>query len=162
MATIAEFCASEGNAPGLKRKLYITCDGEVATIPAPAADTHKITGNVTMETATPANVFLEWHFGKEDQEFKSVEGENGEWATTFKIFVPKLKDTTSYTLNNHGGDNNIVIVEDMNGKRRLIGEKLNGCTLKVTEQTNPRNGYIVEGSWTSGYSPYFYEGTIPV
>lgn len=164
LATIPKFCGGV-NAPGLDRKLAIACGDDVATIPA-AVD-HVISTAITMRAAdsaasppTTAGVFFGWNFAKEDQEFTSEKDDNGLWKTVVKIFVPKLAAMTSNILNNVNGDDKISIVKDRNGAQRLIGSLTEGCSVKVKEQTNPKNGYVVEILWESSHSPYFYTSTI--
>lgn len=166
VAAIEAFCGGL-NANGLDRTLNITCEEELLAIPAPATDTHKITSAITYRAAATgppavaAGKFYQWSFSKEDQTFTSDRDEaTGLWKTEVKIFVPKLQDTTSYTLNGLTGDNLVAIVKDRNGKSRLVGALGNGANLKVKEQTNPKNGYEVVIMWESAYSPYFYESTI--
>lgn len=166
VAAIEAFCGGL-NAPGLDRQLNLTCEDELLAIPAVASNTHKITTPITYRAsatgppAVAAGKFYKWNFSKEDQSFSSERDEaTGLWKTEVKIFIPKLEDTTSYTLNGLTGDNIITIVKDRNNKSRLIGAIGNGASLKVKEATNPKNGYEVTIMWESAYSPYFYESTI--
>jgi hypothetical protein len=168
VAAIEAFCGGL-NAPGLDRMLHLTCEDELLAIPAPGTGTHKITTPITYRAAatTPvviaAGKFYKWGFSKEDQSFTSDRDEaTGLWKTECKIFLPNLEDIKSYILNGLTGDNIITVVKDRNGKQRLIGALGNGASLKVKEQTNPKNGYEATIMWESAYSPYFYESTLTV
>ena len=171
---IPSFCGGV-NAPGLNRQLRIACGEDVVSIDAAVG--HKITTKITVRpavvavaanpsatppvvavAAVPAGKFYTWNFAKEDQEFSSERDENGLWKTAVKIFIPKMEAAKSDVLNNSTGDDKITVVQDRNGRWRLIGSDTEGCTIKVKEQTNPKNGYVVEIMWESSHSPYFYEG----
>lgn len=165
VATIDIFCGGI-NAPGLDRMLSITCEDELLAIPAPAANTHKITADITYRAAVTgppavaAGKFYRWYFSKENSSFTSERDENGLWNTEVKIFIPKLQDTTTYTLNGLTGENQVSVVPDRNGKARLVGALGNGAMVKVKETTDPKNGYEVTITWQSAHSPYFYEGDL--
>jgi hypothetical protein len=173
---IEKFCGGV-NAPGLDRLLQIACGEHVFSIPN--ATGHRITSDIRLRPAVAAvaanpsavpptaavaavtkGVMYQWNFAKEEQSFESVQDDNGLWKTTVKIFIPKLEAEKSNVLNNSTGDDKITIVKDRNGKSRLIGSLTEGCSIKVKEQTNPKNGYVVEILWESAHSPYFFEGTI--
>lgn len=171
LGNIQKFCGGV-NAPGLDRQLTIMCGEDVTNIPN--ASGHKITGNIGLRAAVPADATATppvvavpkgnaytWNFAKEDQEFISEQDDNGLWKTTAKIFIPKMDAEKSNVLNNSTGDDKIILVKDRNGKVRLIGSSSEGCSVKVKEQTNPKNGYAVEIHWESSHSPYFYEGAQP-
>jgi hypothetical protein len=167
MAAIEDFCGG-GNVAGLTRRLYATCEDQIASIAAPTADTHTVP-TITMRAsavgppAVTAGKFFTWHFSQKDQDFKSSRNEeSGAWETEVKIFVPKLEDSKSFMLNGIDGENNIFIVEDNNNKKRLVGELNNGATVLPVEQATPKNGYVITIKWTSAHSPYFYGGSVTV
>lgn len=165
VGTIAAFCGGV-NAPGLDRQLSITCEDQIAAIPAVETNTHTIADNITYRSAVTgppaiaAGKFFKWGFAKEGGSYESERDDNGLWNTLVKIFVPKLEAGKTYTLNGMTGDNNIALVPDRNGEIRLIGSKTNGCTVKVKETTDPKNGYEVQITWQSSHAPYFYTGTV--
>lgn len=151
------------NAGGVKPILHITCEDEVSSI---AAATDHAVDTITMRAydAGPPEVtkgyFRRWYPSRKDADFKSTQNEeSGMWETEFKYFIPKQTSTKANVLNNLGEDNNIAVVTDMNGALRIVGELENPCDVKVEEVTTPKNGYIVTGKWTSGYSPYFFTGS---
>jgi hypothetical protein len=172
---IEKFCGGV-NAPGLDRQLQVMCGEHVKSIPD--AVKHEV-GNIGLRpyaaaivanpSATPPILAspavtkgeaFTWNFAKEDQSFESDQDDNGLWKTKVKIFVPKLEAVKSDVFNNATGDDKIVVVKDRNGKKRLIGSTSEGCSIKVKEQTNPKNGYVIEMDWESSHSPYFFTGTI--
>jgi hypothetical protein len=89
-----------------------------------------------------------------------VDGENGSWLHTMKFFINKQQPGITYILNGSVGGEYIVVPKDRNNQQRLLGELDNGCTIKIKEQTNPKNGYEVTLEWESNYLPYYYTGTI--
>lgn len=164
---IDQFCGGV-NAPGLDRILYMTCEGQVDTVPDADAGTHTISTDLSMRPydagppVVEAGIFYTWYFSKEDMSFTCTRDENGEWTTEVKVFVLQLSSEKTYVLNGMTGDNQICIVKDRNGKQRLIGAVGNGCMVNVKEQTNPKNGYEVTITWKSAHAPYYYTGTIAV
>lgn len=154
VAAIDAFCGT-ANAPMLDRKLYITTAAKVSAIASASA--HVVSTDITMVSTM---VFYAWNFSKEESSFESIQDENGMWQTTVKIFIEKLASATSNILNGMNGDNYIAIPVDRNGNKRLVGDINNGCTVRVKEQTTPKNGYEVTITWSSPQSPYFYTGAI--
>lgn len=161
---IARECGK--NAGGVKPTLYITCEDELTAIGS-ATDHAVSTITVRAYDAGPPEVtkgyFRTWNASRRDADFKSVQNEeSGQWETEFTYFIPKQSSAKAAVLNNLGEDNNIAIVTDQNGAKRLVGELGNPCNVIVEESTVPKNGYKVTGKWTSGYSPYFFTGTVDV
>lgn len=156
VAAIEAFCGT-ANAPMLDRKLYITTGAKVSSIAS--ATSHVVSTDITMVSA---QVFYAWNFSKEESSYESTQDENGMWQTTAKIFIEQMASGKSHILNGMNGDNYIAIVVDKNGNKRLVGDPNNGCTVRVKEQTTPKNGYEVTISWSSAVSPYFYTGAIAV
>lgn len=165
---IAKTCGG-GNSAGMKTKVQITCVDQVASIPAPGEGTHVISSNMTMRSAVvgppavSAGVFFEWSISKIDSELTSEpqgDGENVSWLHTMKFFINKQQPGITYIMNGMVGGEYIVVPKDRNNQQRLLGELDNGCTIKIKEQTNPKNGYEVTLEWESNYLPYYYTGTI--
>lgn len=176
LGDIPKFCGGV-NAPGLNRQLTVMCGEHVKIIAA--ATHHKVSGNITLRPAAPAVVAdpnatppveaadavtkgkaHTWNFAKEDQSYEATQDDNGLWKTSVKIFVPKMEAEKSDIFNNATGDDKIIVFEDRNGKNRIVGSTTEGCSIKIKEQTNPKNGYMVEIDWESAHSPYFFEGEI--
>ena len=162
VGAIAAFCGGV-NAPGLDLSLAITCQDELLSIPAPGADTHTISTNITYRAAAPpitAGKFYQWFFSKQNSSYESERDENGLWKTTVKIFVPKLQAEKTYVFNGLTGENLVTVVPDKNGEKRVIGSLTNGAMVSVKEVTNPKNGYEVTITWESAHAPYYYTGTL--
>ena len=156
IAAIERNC--EANAPSMKPTLYASCPDQITSI---GAATAHVVADITMET-TPAGLFFSWGTSRKDIEFETEQDENGQWNTTAKYFIAKQSAVKAAILNNLGEDNSILIAEDQNGNKRIIGALDNPADIKVKETSSPKNGYEVSINWTSGYSPYFYTGSIAV
>lgn len=141
----------------LDRKLFITTADKVTAIAAATA--HVVSTDITMVSTM---LFYEWWFSKEESSFESAQDENGLWQTTVKIFIEKMEAAKSAVLNGMNGDNYIAIPVDKNGNKRIVGDKNNGCTVRVKSMTTPKNGYEVTITWSSALEPYFYTGAIAV
>lgn len=158
-----------GNKPGLKQKIFFTCVDQVATIPAPAADTHEITANMTMRAAAEgppavtAGNFFTLNVSRFDSSLISEpqgDDENVSYLNTVKVFINKQEAEKAYVLNGTSGGEFIAVIPDGNGEQQLLGELDNGCAIKIKAQTNDKNGYEVTITWESSHLPYFYSGTI--
>lgn len=165
IASIEDCLENDRNAAGLDRRLFVGCEDEILSIPAPATGTHKVTTDIAMRAAAvgppavAAGKFKTWKFSSEDHGWVSKrDAKTGTWTTEVKIFIPQLHDEKTYVFNGAGSENKIVIVADNNGKSRIVGSKNNGCTINADEQTNPKNGYNVLISWMSPQAPLFYTG----
>ena len=172
---IEKFCGGV-NAPGLNRQMSVICGEHIKSIAS--ATGHVVSGIVLRKakaavTANPSATppveaspavskgkAYTWNFSKEDQEYSSEQDDNGLWKTKVKIFVPLMEAVKSNVFNNATGDDKVVVVQDRNGRNRIIGSLSDGCSIKAKEQTNPKNGYVVEIDWESAHSPYFLEGSI--
>jgi hypothetical protein len=160
LATIAKACGA-GNAKGLKGTLYIANKDDVATIPAAGAGTHLVSTNMTMESTKK---FYKWEFSKIDHDLQ-ITSEGDQDANTFKsvltFLVPKVTAANTYILGlSATGCEYIVIVEDKNGNKRIIGDLVDGAILKVNEKVKDKNGYECTLEWESALPPLFYTGTI--
>lgn len=163
VAEISKFCGGV-NAPNLTSYLAITCHDELLAIPAAGAETGIITTAITYraeDDPIPAGKFYKWHFSKDDNSWSSERDEStGMWNTEVKIFIPKMQPTTTFTLNGMTGENNVAIVLDKNGQKRLVGSLDEGCWVTVKETSTPKNGYEVVIKWQSAHAPYYYTSTI--
>ncbi len=158
---IARECTA--NAAGVKPLLHITCEDEVATIGA--ATDHSVATMTMRAAASPITkgYFRRWYPKRVGSDFKSTQDpESGTWKTEFTYFLPKQTSGKAAILNNLGEDNNVAVVTDMNGKLRIVGELGNPANITTEEVVLPKNGYTVKGTWESGYSPYFFTGTVDV
>ena len=157
LAAIPANC--ESNAPGAKPLLRVTCPDQIESIDAASA--HEVAG-ITMVTTPAAGLFFEWGTSRKDIEFECDQDENGQWVLNAKYFIAKQSAAKSDILNNLGEDNSIIIAEDLNSNKRLIGALDNPADIKVKEVLYPKNGYEVRINWTSAFSPFYYTGAIAV
>lgn len=158
-----------GNKAGLKQVFYITCTDQVTAIPAPDADTHEITDDLTMRAAVTgppavaAGKFYDIAISRFDASLVSEpqgDAENVSYLNTMTVFINKQSPEKAYILNGFLGGEYIVIVADGNGQKQLLGELDNGAAVTVRPQTNDKNGYVVTVTWESSHLPYFYSGAI--
>lgn len=167
--TIRQLCSGEKYSPGVYPRLFISCIGEVTTIPAPTAGTSTVATNITMRAAAAgppavtAGKFYEWEFNFKDAAYTCEKDENGIWNTELKIMFSKLTAEKSFNLSRMNGPSHIALFEDMNQEgRRIIGDTVNGCDVIVKETTSPKNGYEVSIKWQSAEPPLWYTGTVTV
>lgn len=157
--TIAGICAN-GNAAGLKKELFVTTEAEIDTIPA--ATELVVSTNITMESG---GLFKSWGLSNTPEkngfliEDVSPDGDSSLFKVTVTAVIPKLNAERIWAA--RGGCNHILIVQDMNGTKWLIGEKGNGCAPKYKgEITGSLNQATVVFEWYVGRPPYTYTGTI--
>ena len=170
---IEEICAEETNAPGVETFIDLVSMCGVEAIPAvadydPATMTddkaYTITDNVTLK---PNYLYARWHFRKTDSSYK-VEEVGEEDAKTYNLtinfYIPKLRPALARIMNAAKNAQFHVMCKDRNNSDpRACGEKGNGCYVKVTEQTNPKNGYVLEITATNlDNLPPYYQGAIPL
>ncbi len=151
------------NAASIKPTWKVSCEDEITSIGA--ATDHSVS-TITMRAAAAgppevtAGKFYAFAGSRKDADLKTTQDpETGVFTTEAKLFIPKQASAKAVILNNLGEDNNIIIVQDMNGAKRIIGEMGNPANITVEETTNPKNGYTLTLTWQSGYSPYFFTGT---
>jgi hypothetical protein len=160
LANIEVTCATK-NAAGMKGFMYIIKKEDVTTVPA--ATGHAITGDITLEAT---KVWFRWTISKERAKNTwTITSEGDKDASTdnvvFAAVIAGIDKTKSAILEINPACEFLVIVEDKNGKRRLLGDLSEGCTVKVGETVNETaNQYDIEVMWDGGYKPYFYEGVI--
>lgn len=168
LGNIEKTCGA-GNKPGLKQKFWLTCVDQVNTIPAPAANTHEITANITMRAAAvgpplvAAGKFFEFDISKFESGLEADpqgDSENQSWLVTASVFINRQDKTKAYILNGMSGGEFIAVFPDGNGEKHLIGELDNGCNVTVKAQTNDKNGYLLTITWETNRLPYFYNGTL--
>jgi hypothetical protein len=160
IAEIEKTCG--GNAPGLKTTIYIGWKNYVANIPAPNNGTLIITEDIEMEEDRG---MYAWEISKGGNNYESNpegEDENVENEVVIKAFMNKLEEEKSYIMNAVHGGEYILLIPDKNGKMRLIGDLEEGCTIRVKEQTNDKNGYDLTITWPTNHLPYYYDGAIPI
>lgn len=154
---------------GLKNKVHITGIDEVTAIAAPASGTMNV-ATVTFRAAVvgppavAAGTWKTWDTSKLDGTYKAEptgDVDNPTITTTVQFFIYGLTSEKSYQANQTLGHDFILVAKDNNGQNRLIGEVDRGCSIKIIEQTNDKNGYLCEATWESGHYPYYFLGTLP-
>ena len=167
--SIEKFCGG-GNAPGLKTTIWIAGKVEITAIPAADVDTSVVSTDFTMRVedavgppVVAAGVFKTIAISKINGSWKVEpvgEGENISYKVTIEAFVNKISSAASYSLNATTGGEFIVLAQDKNGEKRIVGDLDEGASIKVGEQTNDANGYPITIEWDTPNLPLFYEGTI--
>lgn len=170
---IEGICNDEKNSPGILTKMQIVPICGVTSIPAiPAyvagttADdaAHTITDDIVLKAGY---AFAEWTFRKTDAQYKAEKAgeEDAEIVNvTSSMYIPKITPLKTYLLNQTINGRFLVLISDRNNPNpRAIGEIGNGAMVKVTENTNPKNGYLLEitGINFDEY-PAFYSGAVPL
>lgn len=169
LENILELCAEEQNLPGMITSLSIIENCGVTATPAPDTfdsedDTthHAISGDLTLATGY---LWKTWNFRKMDATFTFEDaGEpDGEVVNcTVNIYIPKITGLKSYITNQcRYGEYRVLIKDRNNTDPRMLGEQGNGCRLQITEQSNPKNGYVITITWQNAdQKPYFYSGAV--
>lgn len=162
LATITSVCGAS-NAPGLLSKMWIAYEEDIDTIPAPTADTFDIATDITM---VATKVFYLWDISRLEQKFDvNTEGDedSNTKAIDLEVFIRALTSAKSRILStNSNGCQLIVIVEDKNGQKWLLGRKGDGVLMTVKKQVNPKAGYVVSIKGSQPHLPYKYNGAIAV
>lgn len=165
LANIAKECGG-GNSAGLKTTLYICHKEEVASIGSATA--HAVS-TMTMRSADAgppeieAGVFKTWSISRGQQTYLAEtigEDENRSYNVTLTCFISKKSAAKSNILNGMIGGEYIVIAEDRNGVKEIIGDTSEGCIVTVGSQVSDANGYPVTINWLTSHLPYVYTGTI--
>ena len=81
-------------------------------------------------------------------------------------FIPKLKIENDWNFEQLKEQQLILICNDENGKRRIVGSVLAGATLLIDADTGAsftnRNGTSVRFNWQSDHIPYYYAVPLPL
>jgi len=144
------------NSGGAKGVLHWTNVDEVLTV---TQSNHIVTA-FSMRTTPSAGKFFKVEASYKDATFETTQDENGVWKTTGKFFIPKQLAPKAVPLNGLGEECNLLVVEDMNGQKRLIGDLDLPATVRVKEMVAAKNGYEVSYEWDSWHSPYFVTATL--
>lgn len=80
-------------------------------------------------------------------------------------FIPKLKIENDYNFEQLKDQQMVVICNDENGNRRIIGSVLVGAIFSIDADTAAqyanRNGTAVRFNWQSDHIPYYYDIELP-
>lgn len=156
LATIAkENCPSR---PGLKTTVYLALSSDITTIGAAVAHA------VSTITMVATKVFAKFGADRKDNGQESVPNENGGYTTTAKFFMLRQEAAKSGILTGMNMvENFVVITEDQNGQKDILGSTDHPVMLTAKAVKSPRNGYEVEVKWEEHADlPFVFTGTIPV
>lgn len=169
---IETLCNSEDNFPHIITQIAIIDACGVLTIPAadvydPEADPivtepHTITDNLTLKAEY---AFAKWNFrGKSEATYTATtEGEEDAKVVNASIqgYIPQIAPIKTWLMSKPNGRYIVLFWDRNNADPRLLGEIGNGCHLNVTEQSSPKNGYLLNIQANNlDTFPYFYGGTI--
>lgn len=159
--SIAGHCGA--NAKNIKPRVWLANPNEIDSIPAATAGV--ISTDIVMKTNTPAFVFAVWNISPVDPGFtgeSSGDLDGIEIPISLSVFIPAMEGAKSDKINQVNGGEYVVIVEDKNGKKWILGELNDGAFIRAGVQTNDKNGYPITIEWTTARLPYEYTGVIPV
>lgn len=155
LATIDRECGR--NAPGLKTTFYVAAVDDVSAI---GAATNHVVSTITMVST---KVFYAFNAIRKDNDLNSEPGEDGGFTTNGKYFIPKQSSAKSNILTQLSSEENyIVVTEDQNGQKDLIGSLTHPIKIRVKPVKTPKNGYELTLLW-DGHAdiPYVFSGTVP-
>lgn len=156
LAKIEKALCNRGTAKEVTRA-WVVPEEDVTAIPA--ATNHVIAGDITLEAD---KYFYEIGIDKVGSSFKfssSGEGMSKQFDNTAALFVNGVHADVSKVVTNFIRGNYIVIIQDKNGNRWLLGAVGDGAEIGVEAQ-NDRNGYTLSALWSNTDLPYKYTGTI--
>lgn len=146
------------NAPGLKTVVHVACVGDLTSI---GAATNHVVSTITPVTDMG---FFKFTIIRKDNDLKTTPQEDGGFNTEMKGFISKKAAAKAKVLTSLATDENyIVIPEDQNSYKEILGAIDHPCKIRVESVTTPKNGYNVTVLW-EGHSdlPLSFSGTIPL
>lgn len=146
------------NAPGLKTVLHVACVGDITSI---GAATNHVVSTITPVTDKG---FFKFNIIRKDNDLKTTPGEDGGYTTELKGFISKKAAAKAKILTSLSTDENYVVIpEDQNSYKEIVGATDHPCKIKVESVVTPKNGYNVTVLWEGhGDLPYSFSGTIPL
>jgi hypothetical protein len=152
------------NSAGVHGEFFWTNSDEIVsqTLTAHTISAFAMRAAVVGPPAVAAGKFFKVTASMKDASFETQEDENGVWKTTGKFFIPKQTAVKAGILNGKGEECNILVVRDLNGAQRIIGDLELPATVRIKETTSPKNGYELAYEWSSNHSPYFSSATLTV
>lgn len=166
LGNVRRNCALQ-NAAGLASKFWIAKRNEVTAIAA--ATGNKISGATafTMATTPAAGKWkvIEMTTVGSKKSYKSTKEGDADTVSIKTVvtgFIPGIEDTNE--LNQLNGCEWLVIALDSNGKKRLLGDLNEACTIKVEEDINENaNGYPFEIMVErKNHFPYFLDDNVTI
>ena len=94
--------------------------------------------------------------------YNQVSTEHGMmYDVVVNAFIPKLKIENDFNFEQLKEKQLILICNDNNGKRRIVGNILSGATILIDADSAAnfaaRNGTAVQFIWQSAHIPYYYD-----
>ncbi len=164
LTEIQKFCPQDGNAKGLKQKIYVAKLEWVEEItyqadPDNAGEFLHCIENIALKTG---ETFKEWNISKNDQQFNSapVDAEDCEDTTmlnTLQFRIAQTNKLKSTTLKRAQGIELLVIAVDKNGCRRVLGVLDDGVFLKYSVELVAFNGYTVTIADEAACEPFYLD-----
>lgn len=153
LATIDRNCAR--NAPGLKTQIYVACVDDISSI---GAATNHVVSTITMVST---KLFYIWNIVRKENDLKSTPQEDGGYNTEGTFFISKQEAAKHNILTKLSADENyIVITEDQNDLKEIIGSTSHPARITVEPVKTPKNGYNIKVLWDGhGDIPYTFSGT---
>lgn len=163
LGAIGKVCAQ--HALGLSSTIEIIEAGDITTVPAPDADTHTISTDITLDAT---KVWYQWKLGETNAEFTYTSiGQKGNqtYRNVLTVFVPLQRDASETIINAMINGEFVIRFGDRNGAKRLFGNENSPAMIPEggvqgvvsTEQ----NGVTITFEYI-GITPYFYTGTAPL
>lgn len=162
LAAIAKFC--EQYALGLSTSVWIIEACDVESIPALVADDHRIATDITLKAG---KVWFQWKIGDTDAEYGyTPSGQRGSrsFDSTLTFFIPVIRSTVEHTFNKILNGEFIVVFQDKEGNKQLLGTLVNPVTFADDGLTGVKNGESNGTTCTvqqlGGRTAVFYDGAI--
>lgn len=172
LLNIRKACDIAGNANGVRGIVSLAYVGDVASIPAPTADTYNVDTDIVMLADAGGvgipGVFYEWEFSEIGSNYnfeQEGEDEDGYGTHILTMFLQRMTSAKNLVLDEaKGGKEFVVVFTDRNEVPWLIGNERFGATLTATPGTdvNGRNGYNVVIRFRSARNLYRYNGVLNV
>jgi len=166
--TIEKICGNIKNRKGVKSYIALVEECGVLSIGAPIAEvpgTPESYHSIDSITLKPDYHFETWYGRKKDADFSfEDDGEQDEEIVKIagNLYIPKIDGFKTSITNKARGNEFIVLMWDENDPTpRILGEIGNGVTIKVKEQYNAKNGYVLTFAGDMVEKPYWFRGTIP-
>jgi hypothetical protein len=142
LANITRKCGTKV-AVGLESYLYIARKDEVQAIAAPGAGTLNVAtitmvGGAGFRKIETALTLSKNTWNSAPNEDKDVTNH----VTTVSVFHAGIGAAESYILGGTAGQDFVVVCEDRDGNKRIVGDIKTGCTVKVTEGHQRRHEWI--------------------
>lgn len=164
--TIQEICGKIANNKGVKSWLLVVEMCGVKKIPSPVdfvedtEDTyHSINDHIELKDEY---VPVLWYGRKKDADMSfEDDGEQDEEIVKIDgtLYIPRIDGFKTFVTNQARGTEFLILFWDENHTTpRILGEINNGVTIKVKEQHNPKNGYILTISGEVVQKPFWFRG----